>query len=382
MIIESSMISTLIGKLRELKEDENFILNNLTDSETEEVLWILYHHYIYNFVVETKTLFNLEKYNDRISKVEVINNNYLYKFLNLKKYIPQTKNIIKVSINDMHFGANFGSDFKGENGKWQLTRKSMKDKMYIVGTFKNNLHSGIFYIEIEPYTWKLLSEVNIIRMGDKDVVIYEDPRCFIYKGELYISCSFLIDKIAKVKLGVCKFDKEFKFVNEYIPPFGNNISDNNSAWEKNWVFFEFEERLFCVYIPSPFTVLEFNPNTFQVINITSDNYYQRVPINKSYLCNTPPIFVNGKFWFFTHGPYEYSIYAMSFEKSENGFKACKLAIDESYKKKEDVFHYTCNAVWDEIREQFILVGGWADRYPCIYTLSLKDIISNRGLITL
>jgi hypothetical protein len=73
---------------------------------------------------------------------------------------------------------------------------------------------------------------------------------------------------------------------------------------------------------------------------------------------------------------------MSFEKSENGFKACKLAIDESYKKKEDVFHYTCNAVWDEIREQFILVGGWADRYPCIYTLSLKDIISNRGLITL
>jgi hypothetical protein len=148
MIIESSMISTLIGKLRELKDDQKFVLNNLTDSEIEEVLWILYNHYIYNFTVETKPLFNIEKYNDRISNIEVINNNFLYNFLNLKKYIPQTKNIIKISINDIHFGANFGSVFKGENGKWQLTRKSVKDKMYIVGTFKNNLHSGIFYIEI------------------------------------------------------------------------------------------------------------------------------------------------------------------------------------------------------------------------------------------
>jgi len=384
MIIKSEDIDNLVTQLEKIVSDDYYIfeLKDINETQENEIMWILYYHYSRKFILKTNKNINLTDYNVRFENFEIIDNVYIYKFTYCKTLIPQRKDIIKLTADSCRLGANFGSIFKNINGEWQLTRKSITDQMYIVGTFRNDSHNGFIVVQIEPYTWKYLSEMKIIEIQDNNVAIYEDPRCFIYKGELYLSHSHLIDSIAKVKLAVCKLDSEFKITKKWIPPFGNNINSNNSAWEKNWVFFEHEERLFCVYIPSPLYILEFNPIDFNVINASVDNYYERKNINKSFLCNTSPIFRNGKFHFFTHGPYNYNVSYMSFEVSNSGFKVSNISLDYIYKKQEDVYYYPSNTIWDDIRRQYILVGGWADRYPCVYTISENDIMTNNSVISL
>jgi len=97
-----------------------------------------------------------------------------------------------------------------------------------------------------------------------DMLSQEDPRLFIYRGDLWmswVSSSWPMRKptaiVRYAKLwkdgGNWRVDEGFR------PNYGHNHERN--AIEKNWVFFDQDGKLYCIYSSSPnYVVLEVNGN--------------------------------------------------------------------------------------------------------------------------
>lgn len=121
---------------------------------------------------------------------------------------------------------------------------------------------------------------------------YEDPRFFIFKNQLYISYVYwkniyktnntdipVIDWKTEKNMKIMQkcvpiyIDKNLQklFVNkteELIPPYGNNLTSVQGGKEKNWIFFEMNNKLYILYNILPFTLVEYdiNKNQCKLIN--------------------------------------------------------------------------------------------------------------------
>jgi hypothetical protein len=371
MNITSDKIYILVDILEPLVKDDihtNRIFQSecLTKTEESEVLWILYYHYSKQFTFISSNNIEINDYAIRITDIKEDCGKWIYTFSNMQVYIPQAKKLIKFGIHNYKMGANIGAIIRSKDGKWKLERDSITDEIYICFTIRNDVNSALVIVKIDPYNFKDISIKKVIHTSPREIV-REDPRFFIYENRLFLSYSLLDDPKEKVYVAVSELSDSLDVIREIVPPFGNNLSEQTSAWEKNWVFFEQDKRLFCIYYPSPLIILEFNPETFKVINIIRNNYYENINCNKVFLSNTPPVFLDNKWHFFAHGPYEYNIYQLCFDKD---FKMTNISLKPIYTKSENTVYYPCNAILDNIRKQWMLFGGWADRYPCMYTMPL------------
>lgn len=116
--------------------------------------------------------------------------------------------------------------------------------------------SGIGMCEINPDNGHPLGASQHLGLSNPtNSEHHEDCRMFIYKGEPYISYTEMqgyipgvnytcIIKYAKLKLT----KNRWSVVEEWQPRYGSN---NGFAKEKNWVFFEHEEKLLCIYATDP-----------------------------------------------------------------------------------------------------------------------------------
>ncbi len=144
---------------------------------------------------------------------------------------------------------------------------------------------------------------------------HEDPRIFVWKGELHVSYSGLRlkrrsmrsrDMIAQVSILVARLDDSLKVVDIWLPEFADV-----RPVEKNWIFFEHEGELFSIYSIAPHSILHHVNKKAYLHSQTTTNHEW---IGGHLRGGTQPLLINNKKWSFFHGaldlPNKTRIYSM------------------------------------------------------------------------
>lgn len=85
----------------------------------------------------------------------------------------------------------------------------------------------------------------------------EDARHFIFKDEIYMSCtSFEYGRDAKASMVLCHLNKDTKEVDRIV-----SLKYEEHKIQKNWVPFLYQDKFCFVYSYEPFILLEVNPET-------------------------------------------------------------------------------------------------------------------------
>lgn len=116
--------------------------------------------------------------------------------------------------------------------------------------------SGIGMCEVDPKTGNAISKSQHLPLTNAtNTEHHEDCRLFMFKGEPYISYTEMVGympglnytcvmKYARIALRKGKWS----VLDEWQPVYGNN---NGFSKEKNWVFFEHDGKLMCIYSTDP-----------------------------------------------------------------------------------------------------------------------------------
>lgn len=256
-------------------------------------------------------------------------------------------------------------------------------------TYGYNPHTCILYM---IYRHQIKGDNSCLWIGEVDLINqrivapiclfsdpyihYEDPRMFVVGRELYVSYSRWgsetirdynePESIIQIEFTHVKYtDAGFTIRKSYIPPFGNNYTPGKV--EKNWGFFEKNKELYCLYSISPFVVFKYNMET----NLCTVEKTLAIEANISLRGGTPPIYVNGFFVTFIHCS-DYFVYVlkMAVDKKQwsityvNDFPLLtslntQCTPTDSVTKNDILF--PCGAVYDIIKEQYIISMGYKDK---------------------
>lgn len=198
---------------------------------------------------------------------------------------------------------------------------------------------------------------------------YEDGRIFVFKDQLFLTVcqlTFIQDKIF-LKMRLLWLDNNYDIVNKtLLEDIGNNSSlvmDN----EKNWLFFEYDDKVWIIYSVCPFIIytLSFDEEIREIIKIEKKIHQEwDWFLSENIRGGTCPIFVDDNFYMFTHSKLDYNKYAMIIIVFNSDFKIQKRSdllyfagygiifpIGCIYVKEEQRFYITCGI---EDREQYIL----------------------------
>lgn len=113
----------------------------------------------------------------------------------------------------------------------------------------------------------------------------EDARHFIFKDEIYMSCtSFEYGRDPKASMVLCHLNKETKEVDHIV-----SLKYEEHKIQKNWVPFLYQDKFCFIYSYEPFILLEVNPETGECTEIMkkSNNKYDLSELRGS----APPIWL-------------------------------------------------------------------------------------------
>ena len=98
----------------------------------------------------------------------------------------------------------------------------------------------------------------------------EDARHFIFKNEIYMSCtSFEYGRDPKASMVLCHLDKDTKEVDHIV-----SLKYQEDRIQKNWVPFLYQDKFCFVYSYEPFILLEVNPQTGECSEIMNKSHSQ------------------------------------------------------------------------------------------------------------
>lgn len=115
--------------------------------------------------------------------------------------------------------------------------------------------SGIGIVEIDERGNAIGKSQHLSFANPTDSEHHEDCRLFMFGGEPFISATMMtgykpgINYTCVMLYARLKFSRnKWSVVQEWQPRYGNN---NGFSKEKNWVFFEHEKKLMCIYATDP-----------------------------------------------------------------------------------------------------------------------------------
>ena len=112
--------------------------------------------------------------------------------------------------------------------------------------------TSIVMAQIDDH-WNPLETVEIRVPKGGGIQSIDDPRLFVYEGELHISyvASTWPDKTPKSTVHYARLARDGQFwtlIDSTRIDYGKN---DGTAMEKNWIFFERDQKLFCIYHNDP-----------------------------------------------------------------------------------------------------------------------------------
>lgn len=127
----------------------------------------------------------------------------------------------------------------------------------------------------------------------KDIISFEDPRAFVWRGELYLmhNQSCFVDGIWSTSIVFGRISDSWAVIDQHVPPMGKNLNRAASeyakpAFEKNWTPVVVHDDLYAIYELNPLTVFKFNGlgwDTVGVLQREWDSPYS------SYLSGSTPL---------------------------------------------------------------------------------------------
>lgn len=142
---------------------------------------------------------------------------------------------------------------------WNAGMFEFEGRLWMAYRYHRNLpdsRCGIGMVEINPKTRQPKSASQALKLPDgQPFAHHEDARLFTYKGEPYISYSEMsgyqpgVDYSCVVKYSRLKYaGGKWKAIETWQPEYGQN---DGTSKEKNWVFFESDGSLYCIYADQP-----------------------------------------------------------------------------------------------------------------------------------
>lgn len=188
---------------------------------------------------------------------------------------------------------------------------------------------------------------------------FEDPRITKWQGRLWLSfCTFVVNPDYTwhgAHQGTAMLMDDWNVSSMHDPLYGANGGSvlQNTGNEKNWLWFEHESELMCVYMTHPHTVLRwtFGPTVAESFS-TEANHFDRWKHGHA-RGGTPPVRVGDEYWSFFHssldgqafnGKRRYYMGAYAFE-AKPPFSVTRVSLKPLLIASEkDPFHPTLPAV--------------------------------------
>jgi len=240
----------------------------------------------------------------------------------------------------------------------------------IIMTFRNNLDFSFYNskIYICNYLLKYNTINNIQLIQHNYSKTFEDSRLFSFNNNLYLSMTDVIidNNILTPKMIVMNYDTKTLYINNYL----NNIK-NKLKWEKNWQYFEHNNKFYLLYSIQPFIIYEINNTTFDIIDIVV-NYKWNNFNNFKLRCSTPPIFLNNVFYILSHYYYYknnikyYNVIIITFNEN---FKIINYTINPIFDNNKAIIYYPCGFIYNKIDNNFIISCGIDDKFISIIKIN-------------
>ncbi len=124
----------------------------------------------------------------------------------------------------------------------------------------------------------------------------EDPRLFIFQNQLHISFTGVVGRVGQgvyhTNVLYARLDNQLKVDTVYSPRYRNRTPS-----EKNWIFFEHDKTLYCVYSVNPHQVLRVVGERTELAHETPT----LIPWSGGVIRGgASPVRVGNEFWAFAH----------------------------------------------------------------------------------
>jgi hypothetical protein len=194
----------------------------------------------------------------------------------------------------------------------------------------------------------------------------EDARLFYFDGELYVSVSKPEYPAYWFKQYVIRLrdNKEFR-------PNLNNVNKQ----EKNWQYFQKNDKLYMIYSIMPFVVYEVNKETFDVKNKLMDHEWKHSD-SVMLRCSAPPVLIHGQYYMVVHSV-DYKTYIIKFNTSFQ-LLGCSDALCEDVVCRYDIY-FVCGFIYNAITSQFILSVGLNNKRIALISYTKEYVDTNMRL---
>lgn len=214
----------------------------------------------------------------------------------------------------------------------------------------------------------------------------EDPRLFWYDGDLHVSFAGLVVKrrgkqriILYVHILYARLNDQLEVESVYRPKL-----EKRNDWEKNWVFFEYGEKLYSIYSTAPHKILEHNGADTKLAYETGSPLPWNLP--SEIRGGAAPILVDNEWWHFFHsrvGEGAKAVYCMGVLTFENKppFRITRIIPDpikwaDAKTKPPDMWCpviFPCGVVFDKSKNRFIVSMGIHDRWTEIHAWDKSEL---------
>jgi len=150
---------------------------------------------------------------------------------------------------------------KGEGRDYYFnpTIFTLEGQEYLATRYTKVFEKKDFDSELKIFKYPSLEPVPLSINKDAVTEQHEDPRVVIYQDKVIISTANYLDyKSNFYHQKLLVFDKNFNHIKNIHPTYGKNGCNviTNTGDEKNWIFFEHNEKLMFIYKMFPHTVVE------------------------------------------------------------------------------------------------------------------------------
>jgi len=281
-------------------------------------------------------------------KIDTENINYKKKYefdLPEISIVEQQKNVTILDLEYDYQNFYFNSCiFEFQNKKYIILRHS-----YFIGSQLSSNSLKIYDVEN-----KRLEKLNVI--DEIKFEQYEDPRVFVYKNKIYVSCATYIHGYENlIHQKILIFNDKFEHIGNIHPQYGKNSNSHlkNLGQEKNWTFFIINDDLFCVYSINPHIVLKFDWNgkliEQYVTNFDSEKFWKYGQCRGG----TNPLFINNRFESFFHSSVPWKNNKKRYLMSNYQF---------NFEPPFEILNMNANPIlWGNESEDFL----WKDKNPLV-----------------
>jgi predicted GH43/DUF377 family glycosyl hydrolase len=251
----------------------------------------------------------------------------------------------------------------------------------IVFCYRKFWYASKLYIS---YTNEDYSLVDKKEISIKEYSALEDPRLFIHKDNLYLSCISLSKTKHKISQIYLSLDQDLNIKQVYKPRF-----KDLKTTEKNWQFFSVNNKLYCIYSLRPYKVFEVIDNDMFLIK----EQYKDIPWEYGYIRGgSSPILLNNNYYSFFHSTQienNIKYYYMGVLKFSSVFPFGPISFtpepilvpdieEEKYKDWYAKVVFPCGSIVE--RDSFIVSYGYQDHECRLSSFNIQDIENKLCLI--